>query len=158
MKKRIFIFIPILVALIVIAVLQLVNQGQTPGWQARLNQYLTFLQQTGQHSSRVITAAPATSPDNFTPSMSAESYSDSTIFETTHPQSTGYSISLQPIPYPPDEVMCVLLNIDNQQQLVYVALHDSLYNADWIVHIAVDPWGSATLHSNLVSLGCPLDT
>jgi hypothetical protein len=156
MNKRNLIFIPVATVLFVSAILLLLNHRQTPAWQAKLDQYLAFLKQTGQHSYQVLSVDTAASPANFTPTMSAESYSESVIFETTHTQDTEYTIGLQPMPYPPQQVMCVLLNIDNQPQLVYIALHNSLYNADWIVHISPETWGSLTLKIQLDSIGCSL--
>jgi hypothetical protein len=157
MNKRSFVFIPIITILIISAILLLFNQRQTPAWQAKLDQYLAFLKESGPHSYKVLSIATAASPANFTPTMSAESYSESVIFQTTHTQDAEYTVSLQPMPYPPHEVVCVLLNIDNQQQLVYVALHDSLYNADWIVHVSPEYWGSLALKNQLDSIGCRLD-
>lgn len=158
MKKRVLIFIPILVVLVLVVTLLLLNNRQTPAWKAKLNQYLSYLRETGKSSYLVLSTAYASQPANFTPAMSAESYSDSVIFQTTHNTNAQYSSGLEPMPYPPDEVVCVLLKDGGQQQLVYIALHNSLYNADWIVHISPDPWGSFALQSNLDRLGCSLDT
>jgi hypothetical protein len=68
-----------------------------------------------------------------------------------------YSLSLEPIPYPPEQVMCVLVEVADQPQLLYVSLHNSLYNADWIVHVSNDPWGSPFLRSRMDALDCAID-
>ncbi len=155
-KKRRFI-VPFVVVLLLTAGLILLNRYQTPAWKAKLNQYITFLGATGQSSSRVISMSTAALPGNFSPAMSAESYGDNIIFETSRSLSSEVSTTLQPVPYPPSQVMCVLLSVNGQQQLVFVALHHSLYNADWIVHISSDSWGSSALQQNLDTLGCSLD-
>ncbi len=158
MKKRTLIFIPLLTVLIFIANLIILNRWQTPAWKARLEHYLTYLRETEQSSFQVISTDNASAPANYSTAMSAESYSDSAIFETTHNQYPDYAAGLQPIPYPPEQVVCVLLEGNGQRELVYVALHNSLYNADWIVHISPEPWGSAILQSHLQILGCTPDT
>ena len=89
--------------------------------------------------------------------MSVESYSPGVIFETSMNSNPEYTAGLLPLPCPPDEVWCVLLKGGNQQQLVYMALHNSLYNADWVVHIPSEPWDSPGLQINLQNLGCSFD-
>lgn len=156
MKKRLLIIVPIVVAAAVIAFL-LLNNRHTYAWQDNLDQYLAYLRSTGQPSYSLLSAVPSSMPDNFTPQMSAVSYSPSVIFETSQNSSPEYASALLPMPYPPDEVWCVLLKDGKQQQLVYMALHNSLYNADWIVHIPSEPWGSPALQTNLQTLGCSFD-
>lgn len=158
MKNRIVFLIPISALLIVAAILLVLNRRATPSWESRLDQYLAYMRKTSQLSLQVVATTPAISPAKFSPAMSGETFSDSIIFQTTHTLSTDYSADLIPIPYPPNEVMCVLLKTGSQHQLVYVALHNSLYNADWIVHVSPDPWGSSILQSSLDAIGCSLDT
>jgi hypothetical protein len=135
--------------------LLLLNNHQAPAWRAKLNQYPTYLRTTGKDSYHVLTSAHANQPVNFTPGMSAETFNDSVIFDPSY-NLTPHSAELQPMPYPPQEVVCVLLGDGGQLQLVYVTLHSNLYNADWIVHIPTDPWDSSMLRSSLASLGCSL--
>jgi hypothetical protein len=157
MKKNRLILLPILAVIMLAISLLLVEHFHTPAWRAKLNQYVAYIHQTGQTTSDVIASTPATSPASFTPSMSAESYGDNVIYDTSHSLNEQISAGLQPIPYPPDQVVCVLMDVDGQRQLVYVALHSDLYNADWIVHISSESWGSSTLQSQLATIGCSLD-
>jgi hypothetical protein len=157
MKKRSLITIPILIVFIIVLAFVWLNHQQTPALQLTLIRYLIYLNKTVHHTCRALSISAATTPANFTPAMSAESYNGSVIFETTRPQSVDYSLSLEPIPYPPEQVMRVLSEVDNQPQLVYVALHNSLYNAGWIVHVSNDPWGSPALRSHMDALGCAID-
>jgi hypothetical protein len=60
--------------------------------------------------------------------------------------------------YPPQQLICVLLNVDSQQQLVYVALHNNPDDANWVVHISSESWGSPLLPVQLSSIGCSLET
>ena len=158
MKKKILILIPILAVIFLTTGMLLLTRLQTPAWKTKLNQYLSYLQQTGQASHRVISTSTAASPAKFTPAMSAESYGDNVIFQTSHTSLTEYTAGLKLLPYPPDQVVCALLDVNGQQQLVFIALHNDLYNAEWIVHISPEPWGSSTLQTHLNALGCSLDT
>ncbi len=158
MKKKILILVPILAVIFLAAGMLLLTRLQAPGWKAKLNQYLSYLQQTGQVSHRVISTSTAASPANFTPAMSAESYGDNVIFQTSHSSSSEYTAGLKLLPYPPDQVVCALLDVNGQHQLVFIALHNDLNNADWIVHISPEPWGSSTLQTHLDALGCSLET
>jgi hypothetical protein len=157
LQKTIRIAIPVLVVIgTIIAFLALENRHKY-AWQDHLDHYLAYLRTAGQPSYQLLTAVPSSMPDNFTPQMSAESFSDSFIFQTSRTPNLEYSAGLQPMPYPPAELWCVLLVGGEQQQLVYLALHDTLKNADWIVHVPTDPWGSPQLQYNLQNLGCTLD-
>jgi hypothetical protein len=157
MKKHLLVYIPTLLVIVVMVALLLLSNRQTPAWKTKLDQYLTYLGTTGQPSYQLISAVPASQPANFTPAMSAESFSDSVIFQTDLNIIDQTSAGTQPIPYPPDAVWCVLLTDGGQKQMIYIALHNSLYNADWIVHISTDPWGSPELQTSLDRLGCILN-
>lgn len=154
MRKRILVIIPVAVVLALASTLILINNRQTPAWKTKLDQYLAYMRTTGQATYRLIAYSTASQPGNFTPEMSAESFSDSVIFQTTTNTSAQYFAGLQLMPYPPEEVVCVLLDGGRSPELVYVTRHSSLYNADWIVHISTDPWNSLNLQSSLASIGC----
>jgi len=67
-------------------------------------------------------------------------------------------LSRKSVPYPPRELVCVMLEATGEDappaRLVYVALHQDLYNAAWIGHEAdvlpVDP----DTARDLAALGC----
>ncbi len=158
MKKKLVLLTPLLVTLIIAIILILINQRATSPWKTKLKQYLVYLRETEQISYQILDTASAVTPENFSESMSGESYSQDVTFASTHNLFNDYSSSLLPMPYPPDQVICVLLNLNGNPQLVYVALHNSLYNADWIVHVSPDPWGSPLLQENLKAIGCTLGT
>jgi hypothetical protein len=157
MNKRLLIYIPALVVLVLLAALILINQLQPPEWKVRLNQYLAFERSAGEPALNLVNAVQAKVPAQFTPTMSAESFSGSAIFATSHGTDVQYSADLLPLPYPPQAVWCVLLKGDSQQQVVFVARHNSLYNADWIVHIPSQPFASPDLQASLSLIGCSFD-
>jgi len=156
MKKLVLIAIPILVVLALVITLVVLNNLQTPAWKASLDRYMLFLMSTDKLAYHVLSTSTASQPGHFTPEMSADSFSDSVIFEANLNPNLDTAAGLQPVPYPPQKVVCVLIGNGGPHQLVYVALHTSLYNADWIVHISADPWGSSTLQTTLDNLGCSL--
>jgi hypothetical protein len=157
MKKRLFIIIPTIAVLAILVALLMINNQQTPAWKTRLNQYLAYLHVEGEPSYQLVSAVQAARPRNFISSMSAGDYSDSLIFLTDFSSQANYSTGLEPIPFPPDDIWCALIKNGGHQQVVYVALHNSLYNADWIVHESPDPWGSPSLNSTLDSIGCSFE-
>jgi hypothetical protein len=134
MKKHNLIVIPILFVIALIAALSVLDNLRTPAWRVKLNHYISYLRETGHPSYHVESSASANQPANFTSTMSAETFSDTLLFQTSSNINPSFSAELEPMPYPPEEVMCVLLHDGTQLQLVYVALHNNLYNADWLVH------------------------
>jgi hypothetical protein len=154
MRKRLIIYIPVLVVLLLLATLLIVNHFTTPKWKISLDQYLDFQQAAGKHSFRLVKATQATQPAQFSAAMSAESYRNNVVFSTNNTIGSQYTSEMYPLPYPPDEVWCVLLQNDSQQQVVYVALHKSQNNADWIVHIPSQPYSSPSLQNSLSQIGC----
>jgi hypothetical protein len=58
---------------------------------------------------------------------------------------------LRPLPFPPEEVWCVLLGRGSQATssgVVFVALHQDIHNADWVVHeTAGDPFSPDSLNA-----------
>lgn len=117
----------------------------------------------------------AANPAHFTPQLSQASFSSGTYYQTTHNYQTrrqsGLSATatpwpgelsdagkkLRPLPYPPVSAWCVRVRASGRPALgvVFVAYHQDLYNAAWVVHEpAAETIGQ--LRSDLSSLGCDL--
>jgi hypothetical protein len=156
-RKRLIIYIPLIAVLLVLSAMVLVNRLTTPQWKVRLDQYLAIQNASGEPAYHLVSAVQASQPAEFTASMSSESYSQSAIFSTSMGVGEQFTSQMLPLPYPPDTVWCVLLKGNSQQQVVYIALHNSLYNADWVVHIPPQPFESPALKSNLIRIGCSFD-
>ena len=88
-------------------------------------------------------------PQNFQAAMSKLSYGDTPYYQTTQRTNTDYPGQM-PLPYPPNEVWCVKLSSADPAAptAILVALHQDIYNADWVVHEMTDP---ATV---LPAVGC----
>lgn len=89
-------------------------------------------------------------PQNFQADMSKTSFSNTPYYETDcrfNPDYAGY----KPMPYPPNDLWCVkVISADPKApKAIVVALHQDIYNADWVVHEVTDP---AIV---LPAVGCP---
>lgn len=175
MNRAPAIVLAILVVATAIVVVVLIAREQTlpSAAQAALNEYVFYRQSLPSASVIVERVARAALPSHFTTDSSGASYGASNIYRTTHdyrepiavnlPNSPIITPSLQylgagrPISFPPVDLWCVLLKHDNQQQVIFVALHQDLYNADWLVHEPPADISTRALSDRLVALGCNLD-
>lgn len=68
---------------------------------------------------------------------------------TTKPEHVGYAAG-RPVPYPPNDLWCVqLTGADSAApKVILVALHQDIFNAEWIVHEVTDP------ETVLATVGC----
>lgn len=79
-------------------------------------------------------------PQNFQAEMSKASFSNTPYYKTDcrfNPDRAGY----KPMPYPPNDLWCVKINSTDPDAplAIVVALHQDIYNADWVVHEMTDP-------------------
>jgi hypothetical protein len=166
------VLVPVSVIIFGIAVILIGTRGMPEVAQGALARYLAF---------RYLSPAPsirqerqATRPWLFKPEQSSASYSHSVYYRTTHnyggtgikqislspspPASPGIyrgSDGLRALPYPPEEIWCVLLEPrEEEAQVVLVALHMDLYKADWVVHELPPAWSAAERGAVLSDLGC----
>ncbi len=65
----------------------------------------------------------------------------------------------RPIPYPPTEVRCVLLELVSEDTyfVVFANLHQDMYNAQWIIHEGEKSPFSQAFLERVASFGCDLD-
>jgi hypothetical protein len=140
----------ILPAAAIIAVMSANNQSDQPDPRHQeLQTYLHCRSQTYPQPLQLGESVQARLPQNFQADMSKASFSNTPYYQTTcrfNPDYAGY----KPMPYPPNDLWCVkVISADPQApQAVVVALHQDIYNADWVVHEVSDP-------SVLQKVGCP---
>jgi hypothetical protein len=48
----------------------------------------------------------------------------------------------------------VLLDSGQGRSVLFVVLHENLYNAQWLAHDAKYPWQSAELQTQMAEIGC----
>lgn len=159
--------VPFLMVLTLIAM----DYNRPPEWQNPINQYITYRSQGAKAQYRVLRAVRATRPWAFSPTLSQYTYGPDGRFHTdftygkTNPQA---SLSLfmptddprAPLPYPPQRMYCVTLMHYGigplaETRLVFVALHQDLYSAEWVVHESVRNLAVAPdSMSRLAEIGC----
>lgn len=163
MRRLIGLLVPALVALATVSLLAIFQQRQAmPGPAERaLEAYLTGRQQRSGVTFTLLDAVRATRPQVLVASARGSSYGASAYYrtlDTIAPTSEPFSGDIdshRPIPDPPQEVWCVLLEGRPNSELrvrdvVFVALHEDLYNAGWLVHES----GQDARDSLLTEIGC----
>lgn len=163
MKRTHFLLIPtLMLAVLVLAVAAEVPTvaGPPSGVQKRLEQYSTSAFVKGETHVRLL--ARAERPWNLTKDLSWLALGDSVYFETDHPLTRGRSVGPSPLPYPPKEVWCALLESEDEATgvrsyaVVLVGLHMDMYSADWMLHQAPSQPFSTAFREALSALGCDL--
>jgi hypothetical protein len=149
MRRIVFVSAALLAPVLLVAVLLVAVQGRSPSWQDALNQYLNYKNMAQRDPFTVEAVVEAAEPWNLTRDLSADAYGESVHFITRRYRveptddspiapAGASSGSLKPLPFPPQDVWCVLLKSGKNLQLVFVALHQDLYNADFVIHETVN--------------------
>jgi hypothetical protein len=139
-----------------------------PTWQTTLDNYMTYLNSYAKEPATLESITQASKPWNFSSQMRSVTYSDSVIFQTisfSHkPDEQLITIAIlpgespkdqrKPLPFPPKEVWCARLNLGNASRVVFLALHEDLYNADMVVHEVSKEMGQKSLLDTLTEIGC----
>lgn len=163
--------ISILIAVLVVAILGDFQPGLPRDAQAELDRYLLYQQGKSGVRPAVRRIVPAIWPGRFTAALSGASYGDSAYYQTTnrYPEPIKplrdtrgatsihfFSESGRPLPFPPERLWCVIADPGSLQarRLLFVALHQDLYNADWLVHEPPPSASDAELSAAIDALGC----
>lgn len=119
-------------------------------------------------------AVRAHRPDRFDAAYSLAAFSNALYFRTSRgyaPELAGVPLpgltpgpaeapvdsGLRALPYPPAEVWCLLLAQEGWgSRVAYAALHQDLYNAQWVIHEAAGDAGEAVVRSRLDAIACDL--
>ncbi len=151
-----FVIIGMVVGVTVLAIVAI--QSLHSPQQDALSQYVAGLYsvQPGLVVSQVVQAGQ---PSKFTAAMSGHVYGSGVYFHVDMPFSFGATVSQtgsssRPLPYPPEQLACVLLGSNKGPAVVFLALHGDDYKADWFVHQSRDAWPSDELRAQLSTLGC----
>ena len=119
-----------------------IESQQPPLWQADLDAYLSYLKANSTENVRVLAVEKAEYPWNFTDEMSHQVFNESAYFP--------------PYPYPPKDLWCALVEFEGSQTVVYIALHQNLYNADVLLHESGKTIPDPQLSTDLDKIGCAL--
>lgn len=162
MKKFIFLLVPILLLTVLVLVVAAeipTTAGAPGGVQTRLEQYNSSL--GVEADSHVSVVVQAKRPWNLTRDLGWPVLGDSLFFQTDQPLTGSRSDGSSPLPFPPKEVWCSLLQSKDQATgapsyaVVLVGLHMDMYTGDWVVHQPPDdPFAVGKI---LSLLGCELE-
>ncbi len=165
MKKLLFLTIPFLVPGFVLILFLLYAEQQPPAWQTELEKYIAYKERGSPLLITELVAVRSGRPWRFTGDTNFIVYGDTPYYITDNTYQSGPDrrFSRMPLPYPPEELWCVLLKIGpsyapsfSKYQLVLVARHQDLYNADWVIHEAILPPSSPELKQTLSRVGCDI--
>ena len=158
MRKIIFAMISIIAIMLFGATVLVITVNQPSSWQDELERYLRYKNTSGSGKYKIQSTIAATKPWNYTADMRLASFGESAYYQTdfrydqasSDPETFDLapgdapSGSLMPLPFPPEKVWCVLIenttdkaisfNGQGKTELVLVALHQDLYNADIVIH------------------------
>ncbi len=161
-------------ALVLVVALSAYKPGPPDKVVTAVYNYLRYQDSYSHRAGAVQQIVHAARPWNLTPQMSKATFGNSVVYQTA----TNYDVpgsfglratatlwprefssqrnALRPLPFPPVDVWCVLLRqTDKAQRVVFVAEHQDIYNADWILHEPnAESWPE--LNAILSSVGCDL--
>lgn len=170
MKKAGVIGLLLSIPIVLFIVLAFVQRNQPPVWQGAIDRYLDYRSTSGAQRLQVSAAVKAIRPSAFGPEMSLGAFGNSAYYRTEpndRPDSgQEESRGLQPgyqredrrraLPYPPKSVWCVIVEAPGggEKQLLYVAEHQDLYNADLVVHEGPKSSTLEGLNDQASRIGC----
>jgi hypothetical protein len=154
--------VPIAVAIALVAI----ESGRPPDWQSQVDKYTAYMDEVLSQPMKMLKAQRARRPWDFGAQMSRAVYGDSGHYQTDY----GYkqkNVGVKPLPFPPLEVWCVLLEVEHPGSLgatqagaysvVFPALHQDLHSADWVLHEGAGDVLSQEFKESLSKIGCDLE-
>ncbi len=166
MKRTWMVFTTLVVAIVLFGALGLAV-ARSPGrhikdWRSIVSSYIAYKGWSEQMT--IAQAVKAHAPRNFTKKLNLFTYGEAPYYMVN--QTPSNHNGSRPLPYPPKEVWCVLLQQqtagDDTYFLIFANLHEDMYMAEWIVHQdeccegEPSPLSQAFL-DNVAGLGCDLD-
>ncbi len=161
MKRASLLIIPLLLlgVLVVAVAAQIPKDAGLPAdVQARLDQYLSSPH--ALDNVDVLSVARARQPWRFSKEMSYSVLGDSVYFQTDYPLTWREGGGPSPLPFPPKELWCALLEGEDSvtgkptYAVVYVGLHMDMYSGDWMVHEGPTDRSLPALLRGLSTIGC----
>lgn len=145
---RVILVLALPVAAVLIIVLSGNRSGSSSSMEALAGGYVSPFLDRGVE---IVQYVQARLPQNFRAEMSKASYGNTPYYATTHRANLDYP-GQKPLPYPPNDLWCVKLNspAPPAPQVVLLALHQDIFNADWVMHEVTDP------ETVLAKVGCKL--
>jgi hypothetical protein len=165
MKRAILLLTILALVPIALVVAVLASEARFPAEaQTQLNRYMAKKLTSSSPVVHVQQIARARKPWNLSREMGFISFGDGVHFQTDYGYTEEERPSLKPLPFPPTDVWCVLLELGvrpsgsakSQAQYtgVFVALHQDLYNADWAVHTGWKDLSMQEFMDSAAKIGC----
>ena len=160
MKRIAFLLIPVLMlTVLVLAVAAEIptEAGPPSAAQKLLEQYRSSFFDA---DTRVSLVTRAERPWNLTRDLGWPVLGDSVYFQTDRPIRWSRSEGPSPLPFPPKEAWCALLEseertiVNSSYTVVLVGLHMDMYSGDWMIHQS--PSDPLAVGEVLLALGCEL--
>ena len=161
MRRAGFLIVPLLllVVLVVAVAAEIPQEAGLPAdVQMRLEQYLPSPHALGK--ATVLSVARARQPWRFSKQMSYSVLGDSVYFQTDSPLTWQEGSGPSPLPFPPKELWCALLEGEDRQtgersySVVLIGLHMDMYSGDWMVHEGPTDRSLSALLEGLSTIGC----
>jgi hypothetical protein len=158
MRKKVLAVFPLLSAIMVLVGLWIANALTTPPWRAALNLYIAYKTSPPASLITLERAVQAGQPWRFRADMSGATYGDCYYFDVSYCDTIKQALPDPPLPFPPEDLWCALLQSTASDRVdrwvVYIARHEDLYNAGWIVHESPRSLSDSRLSDDLASIGC----
>jgi hypothetical protein len=156
MKRTLFATIALVAGIILIVALALVLR-ESPGrhvenWQTIVNAYIEH--KGWAHTASVEQAIQADNPENFAQGIGLRTLAQGPYYVVDEP--FGGQNGSKPLPYPPEDVWCVLLKHPEgyPHRLIFAVYHVDLYSAEWVIHEdELAPFNEQT-QERVAQLGC----
>ncbi len=156
MRKAILLAAPLMVPLIVGVAILLFEAGRPPDWRVELGQYILYQNTHSPETVSIQAVAKASQPWKFSPAMSTSVFGDS-VFRTDN-RYNGRKGGYITLPFPPEQIYCVLLEYGDRHELAFVSRHnDQVWWQDWVVHQGSSAPFSFEFRQTVSLLGCDLD-
>ena len=138
-----------------------------PEWQAGLDRYVAYKAASSGGVITVQRVERARKPWKFSQDMSSSVYGDGLYFRPDYTFDGEYvgGNGRRPLRFPPEEVWCILLEQAPRERgereaahsVVFVALHQDLYTAVWVLHEWAHDLPAAALAESLALIECDLE-
>jgi len=183
MHKRILIGFPLLAVALIFLGLWVANKSTTPPWRSELNRYISYQTHSSTKSITIQRVAQASQPWRFNADMGNATFGDCFYFHADYcynldetppspplifppiqilslsfPRGGDKALLSNPLTFPPEDIYCALLQTSIERHdtrwVVYIALHQDLYNAEWIIHESANSLSDPQLMNDLAKIGC----
>ncbi|MDY0019537.1 MAG: hypothetical protein RBT47_06015 [Anaerolineae bacterium] len=137
--------------------------GRRSTWEMALDDYLAYKRTLFGKTFAVSLSMQARTPLAFTEAWSGATFGDTQYYAVDYLYDDG-SPGQRPLPFPPQEVWCVLVKErgapegTDPYQLLFVAQHQDLHSAAWVVHEGTAELLSQEAAAAMTALGCELNT